>query len=105
MKVKTKAGETIIACNNASPSDLGFNIKLKINEVRLEWIEKLMRWFADKDTGFVRDFELSRDSIDGHLLFEKQCINKIKLQVPAEWLKEIEMLFDRIYDFIEVTPA
>lgn len=105
LKVKTKAGETIIACNNASPSDLGFNIKLKINEVRLEWIEKLMRWFADKDTGFVRDFELSRDSIDGHLLFEKQCINKIKLQVPAEWLKEIEMLFDRIYDFIEVTPA
>ncbi len=105
LKIKSKVGKTIIECNNASPSDLGFTIKLKINEVRLDWIEKLMKWFADKDTGFVRDFELNLDSIDGHLLFEKQCINKIKLQVPPEWLKEIEALFDKIYNFIEVTPA
>ena len=64
-----------------------------------------MKWFADRDYGFVRDFELSLNSIDGHLLFEKQCINKIKLHVPSEWLKEIEDLFDRVYNFIEVTPA
>ena len=105
LRIKSKAGNTIIERNNASPAELGFNIKLKINEISFDWIEKLMKWFADRDYGFVRDFELSLNSIDGHLLFEKQCINKIKLHVPSEWLKEIEDLFDRVYNFIEVTPA
>ena len=105
LRVRSKNGDTIIERKNASPSDLGFNSKLKMNEVSFDWIEKLMKWFADKDSGFVRDFELGLDSIDGDLLFEKQCINKIKLQVPAEWLKEIEALFDKVYDFIEVTSA
>ena len=105
LKIKSKAGATILEYNNASPSDLGFYIDLKIKEIRLDWIENLMKWFSDRDAGFIRDFDLGRDSIDEHLLFERQCINKITMQVPLELLQEIEGLFDKVYDFIEVTEA
>lgn len=103
LKIKSKSGVTIIERNHASPSALGFNLKLKMHKISLDWIENLMKWFSDRDTGFIQDLELSnRDSIDGHLLFEKHCLNKIKMQVPPDYLKEIEALFDKVYDFIEV---
>lgn len=103
LKIVSKSGKTIIQRNNVSPSALGFNIRLRMGEICLDWIEELMKWFSDRDAGFVKDFDLGLNSIDGHLLFEKQCLNKVKMHVPAEWLKEIESLFDKVYDFVEVT--
>lgn len=105
VKIQTKSGNCILACPNASPTDLGFSIKLKMTEVRLEWIQALLQWFADRDNGFNRDFNLDSHSLDGKLLFERQCINNIQMQVPADYLQDMEALFDKVYDFIEVTPA
>lgn len=105
VSLKSQTGTTIINCRNCRPSTLGFTIKLRMTEVRLEWIERLMQWFNNQEDGFCRDYGLNLDSIDGKLLFERHCINKIKLQVPPECLADIETLFDRVYESIGVSLA
>lgn len=105
VSLKSRTGADIIDCRNCSPSDLGFTIRLRMTEVRLEWIERMIQWFANQEDGFCRDYGLDLNSIEGKLLFEKHCINKIKLQVPPECLTDIETLFDRVYESIEVNLA
>ena len=92
----------ILDVKDAMPGLIGFNSNFILYKVRLEWIGKLMEWLTDIESGFVHDFKLGVNSIDRKLLFEKQCLTDLKLQISPDMLTEITDLYDKIYSYIQV---
>ena len=102
VRVKSRSNTqtpVVLEMTNATPGDLGFSTDLCITNLRLEWIGKLVKWIA---SDFARDMELNDNSLDGKLLFEKQCLTNLKLSVPMDYMNEINALFNKLYDTIEV---
>jgi hypothetical protein len=107
LSLNTKKGTMVVGCKNGTLAGLGFSGKnSRMTNVSLEWISKLMKWIADGgEEGFCKNFSLGLNNIEGKLLFERNCVNNLKLQMPPDCLNDIETLFDEVYKSVEVGLA